>query len=272
MAKHCQPDEDEREGENGFDQRVFDGDAAAAIVAAAAEQKPPYDRNVVVPADRVVALGATRAGQDEAFAGAEAVPDDGEEAADAAAEAGEPEDGEPPEDVGEQAVAGLELDGGEGGPMMHVESLRDSARMCNGRCGCDCRVDDSRSADVNGGLRMSALRRIVLDDAVQRAAGGGEGVDAARDFGVFDERRGVVRFEAGVDHERAAAAPMFVLCEGVDAVDVGGGVGARERDPEEVAERFGDELGVVDDDDQAEAGDADVADCGLRIADWRSWS
>ena len=67
----------------------------------------------MVPADRVVAFGAARAGEDEAFAGAEAVPDDGEKAAEAAAEAGEPEDGEPPEDVGEQAVAGLELDGGE---------------------------------------------------------------------------------------------------------------------------------------------------------------
>ena len=45
---------------------------------------------------------------------------------------------------------------------------------------------------------------------MQRAAGGGQGVDAAGDFGVFDQRRGVVRLEAGVDHQRAAAAPVFV--------------------------------------------------------------
>ena len=97
----------------------------------------------------------------------------------------------------------------------------------------------------------------LLDYPVQRAAGGGEGVDAAGDFGVFDERRGVVRFEPGVDHQRAAAAPVFVGGERLDAVDVGGRVGARERDPEEIAERLGDELAVVDDDDPAEAGDRD---------------
>ena len=115
--------------------------------------------------------------------------------------------------------------------------------------------------------RAMSAPRACLDDAVERAAGGGEGVDAARHFGVFDERRGVVRFEAGVDHERAAAAPVFVFGEGVDAVDVGGRVRARERDPEEVAERLGDELGVVDDDDQAEAGRVDraanVRNCGV---------
>ena len=85
-------------------------------------------------------------------------------------------------------------------------------------------------------LGRRSLSRKRLDDAVQGAAGSGEGVNASRHFGVYDERRGVVGFEAGVDHERAAAAPMFVLCEGVDAVDVGGGVRAREGDPEEIAE------------------------------------
>ncbi len=59
----------------------------------------------MVPADRVVALGAARAGENEAFAGAEAVPHDSEKTAEAAAEAAEPEDGEPPEDVRQQAVA-----------------------------------------------------------------------------------------------------------------------------------------------------------------------
>ncbi len=94
---------------------------------------------------------------------------------------------------------------------------------------------------------------------MQRAAGGGERVDAARDFWVFDQRRGVVRLEAGVDHQRAAAAPVLVVHERLDAVDVGGRVGARERDPQEVAERLGDELAVVDDDDPAEAGNGIVA-------------
>jgi hypothetical protein len=87
---------------------------------------------------------------------------------------------------------------------------------------------------------------------MQRTAGGRKGVDAAGDFGVFDQWRGVVGFEAGVDDERAAAAPVFVGGEGVDAVDVGGGVGAGEGDPEEIAERLGDELGVVDEEEEAE--------------------
>ena len=142
-----------------------------------------------------------------------------------------------------------------------------SRRRASLRDPCRIALVGSRSIGTH---YLRAMAR--LNDAVQRAAGGGEGVDAARDFGVFDERRGVVGFEAGVDHERAAAAPMFVFCEGVDAVDVGGGVGAREGDPEEIAEGFGDELGVVDDDDQAEAGErmCGIADCGLRIAaNWR---
>ena len=58
-----------------------------------------------------------------------------------------------------------------------------------------------------------------------------------------------MRFEAGIDHEWAAAAPVFVFGEGIDAVDVCSWVGARKGDPEEIAERFGDESGVVDDDD-----------------------
>ena len=53
------------------------------------------------------------------------------EAAQAATQAGEPQDGQPPEEIGEQAVAGLELDGGECRQIKHVESLRDSGEWCN---------------------------------------------------------------------------------------------------------------------------------------------
>ena len=98
----------------------------------------------------------------------------------------------------------------------------------------------------------TARHKDISYDPVQRAAGGGQGVDAAGDFGVFHQRRGVVRLDAGVDHQRAAAAPVLVVGERVDAVDVGGGVGARERDPEEVVERLGDELAVVDERRSAE--------------------
>ena len=96
--------------------------------------------------------------------------------------------------------------------------------------------------------------------------GAASAVDAARNLRVFDQRRRVVGLEAGVDDERAAAAPMFVFSEGIDAVNVDGRIRTRERDPEEVAERLGDELGVVDDDDQAEGGEGfRISDFGLRI-------
>ena len=100
---------------------------------------------------------------------------------------------------------------------------------------------------------ISLDTELLSNNSMQRPAGGGECVDAARHFRVFDQRRGVVRLEPGVDHQRAAAAPVFVVRERLDAVDVGGRIGARERDPEEIAERLGDELAVVDDDDPAEA-------------------
>ena len=40
-------------------------------------------------------------------------------------------------------------------------------------------------------------------------AAGGAGVDTAEGFGVFDQRRRVMRFAAGIQHQRSAAAPMF---------------------------------------------------------------
>ena len=43
-------------------------------------------------------------------------------------------------------------------------------------------------------------------------------------------------FEAGVDDKGAGTAPMLLLGEGVDAVDIGGGIGTGERDPEEIVE------------------------------------
>src|SRR5262245_476212 len=93
-----------------------------------------------------------------------------------------------------------------------------------------------------------------LDNPVERAAAGGQRIDAACNCGIFDERWGVMWLEAGIDDEGTAAAPMFVFGEGVDAMDVGGRVCARECDPEEIAEGFGDELGVVSEDDEAEGG------------------
>ena len=64
-----------------------------------------------------------------------------------------------------------------------------------------------------------------------------------------------MRLDAGVDHQRTAAAPVFLLREGVDAVDIGGRIAAGEDDPEEVVQRARREVAVVHHDDQRKAVD-----------------
>ena len=102
------------------------GNAAAAIVAASPQQKPPYDRNVMVPADRMIAFRASRAGEYKAFAGAKSVPHDREETADATAQATEPKDCQPPKNAREQAILRLEGNGERWQRIAHEESLRHS--------------------------------------------------------------------------------------------------------------------------------------------------
>lgn len=58
------------------------------------------------------------------------------------------------------------------------------------------------------------------NDAVQRAAGRPQLIDAARDFRVFYKRGRVVGLDRGVDDERTGAAPVFLVRESADAVDV----------------------------------------------------
>ena len=60
------------------------------------------------------------------------------------------------------------------------------------------------------GKPATAAKRVGRPDSidpVQRAARRGQGVDAPLDLGVIDQRRGVVRLDPGVDHERAACSP-----------------------------------------------------------------
>lgn len=80
---------------------------------------------------------------------------------------------------------------------------------------------------------------------MQRAAGGGEGVYFFSGFGVFDQGRSVVRFCAGVYDQWTGASPMFEAGEAADAVDIVGGVGAGEGDPEEIIQVGGGEFAVV---------------------------
>ena len=96
--------------------------------------------------------------------------------------------------------------------------------------------------------------RASLNDAVQRAAGAAR-ASTRRETSGSSTSGGAW---CGLRRASITSGPRqpqcLFCCEGVDAVDVGGGVGARERDPEEVAERFGDELAVVDDDDRGGSG------------------
>ena len=59
----------------------------------------------------------------------------------------------------------------------------------------------------------------------------------------------MVRLDAGVDEERAGAAPMLLLGEFAETTDVGRGVTAGESDPKEVAQRAGRKFAVVNEDE-----------------------
>lgn len=61
-----------------------------------------------------------------------------------------------------------------------------------------------------------------------------------------------MRFDAGVNHERPGAAPVLLVGEGSESIDVGSGVRSRERHPQPVVERPRGELAVIDDDNERE--------------------
>ena len=59
-------------------------------------------------------------------------------------------------------------------------------------------------------------------------------------------------FVAGVDNERSIAAPVFVVNEAVNTIDVVRGVGAGEGDPEEIVEGACGEGAVTYDEDEGQ--------------------
>jgi hypothetical protein len=73
-----------------------------------------------------------------------------------------------------------------------------------------------------------------LDNPVKWAARRTERVDPAFDFGVIHERRGVVWFDAGVDDEGASTTPVLLNANGINAMNVGCGIGTSEHDPEPI--------------------------------------
>ena len=68
----------------------------------------------------------------------------------------------------------------------------------------------------------SAAKVRASVDPVQRTAGRGQFVDPALDLGIIDQRRSVVRLDPRVDDQRAGAAPVLLVDEGTDSLDVGG--------------------------------------------------
>src|SRR5438552_17791842 len=84
-------------------------------------------------------------------------------------------------------------------------------------------------------------RAWALENAMERSAGRCERLDAASHGRILLKGRRVVRLDAGVDNERAVAAPVLLACECADAVNVGRRIRARESDPEKVVERAGSE-------------------------------
>lgn len=66
-------------------------------------------------------------------------------------------------------------------------------------------------------------------------------------------------FHTRVDDEASMAAPVFVLGEGVNSVDVGCGIAARENGPEEIVQGSTHKRCVINQHDQRESVDGSTA-------------
>ena len=62
----------------------------------------------------------------------------------------------------------------------------------------------------------------------------------------------MVRLRPRVDHQRAVAAPMLLGDEWLDAVNIRRRIAPRERGPQEVLQRRGGKIALIDDDNQRE--------------------
>src|SRR5262245_1145926 len=80
----------------------------------------------------------------------------------------------------------------------------------------------------------------LSDNFMQRPAARRERINATRNIGISHERRRMMRLEPRIDHQRTTAPPVLVFDKGVNPVDVGRRIRARERNPQEVTERLGD--------------------------------
>ena len=93
---------------------------------------------------------------------------------------------------------------------------------------------------------------------MQWTALGEQRIDSASDVRVFDQRRSVVGFAAGVDDERASAAPMLLMDERAEAGHVSSRVRASECRPQPIIDRSRGKLAVIDECDERERVDRRV--------------
>ena len=119
---------------------------------------------------------------------------------------------------------------------------------------------NSPSIAKNFQASMGPIRRQTADrlpqnpglkDPMQRPAPRRERVDAPRDGRVFFQRRGVVRLDPRVDHQRAGSAPVLVARRTAPApCTSAAGLLRVNVDPQQVVQRAGREVAVVHQHDQ----------------------
>ena len=78
----------------------------------------------------------------------------------------------------------------------------------------------------------------------------GQGFNLTDQRRVFPQRRCMMGFGAGIDHQGTAAPPVTGKAGGTETVNVGGGIGAGEGRPDEVVNAGAGKIAVIDNDDQ----------------------
>src|ERR1051325_9495126 len=92
------------------------------------------------------------------------------------------------------------------------------------------------------------------DDPVQGAPFLPESIHPFFDHGIFFKNGSVVRFDACINNERAPAPPVLIFNKTINAINIGGGIAARESGPEKIVNVRCQELTVVTKDDEGEGG------------------
>src|SRR5262245_62760843 len=86
----------------------------------------------------------------------------------------------------------------------------------------------------------------------------------------------MMRLQASIDYQRPAATPVFLLDKRINAIDVCRWIGTGERHPQEVFQRPGDKIAVINNDDERKSAEGGFAgNCRTETTDlrrFRLWS